>query len=126
MTFHFCHESIRQKSLTFFPMKKILIAMVGLSLLLTACGGGSTRDRFVQASIEVGCAMFEDPDSFGDFEALEEKTREVFAEYGLDIDDPEVEALSEEYQNDEDVLKEVQAGITDCAGDLFGEMMDAQ
>jgi len=110
-------------------MKKILISVIGLSLvlgLLVSCGGGSEKDRFVSASIEVGCAMFEDPEFFNDMTLVEQKTQDVFADYGFDInDDVAMEALANAYQNDEEVIKAVQEGITACAGDIFGDLMNS-
>ncbi|MFA4891506.1 MAG: hypothetical protein WC604_04145 [Candidatus Gracilibacteria bacterium] len=108
-------------------MKKILISIVGLSLmlgLLPACGGGSEKDMFVSASVELGCAMFEDPKFLKDYSLVEGKTKEIFAKYGFDTEDQTaMEALAAKYQEDEEVIKAVQEGITECAGDLFGSMM---
>lgn len=111
-----------------FLMKKVLISVIGLSLvfgMFTACGGGSEKDRFVSASVEVGCAMFEDPQFFNDMTLVEQKTREIFAKKGFDIDDDvAMEELANKYQYDEDVIKQVQEGITTCAGDIFGSLMN--
>lgn len=107
-------------------MKKFVVGVIGLSLilgLLVGCGQGSEKDRFIAASIEVGCAMFEDPAFFEDFTLMESKTTEVFADYGFDTDDEAAMMELEKYQEDEEVVKAVQEGITECAGDLFGDLM---
>ena len=107
-------------------MKKIallLVALLGVSLVLTACGA-SERDRFVNASVDVGCAIFDEPDLFSDRVALETKTLEVFAGYGFDVtDEVALDSLSEKYQYEEDVIKDVQDGITMCAAEMIGEAM---
>jgi len=79
---------------------------------------------FVSASVELGCAMFEDPKFLKDYSLVEGKTKEIFAKYGFDTEDQTaMEALAAKYQEDEEVIKAVQEGITECAGDLFGSMM---
>lgn len=109
-------------------MKKIAVLSVCilmLSFALTACGGGSEKDRFVAASIDVGCAIFDNPDFFSDMAAMEEKTMEIFGKYGFDVsDEAAMTVIAEKYQYEEDVIKAVQEGITECAGDLFGGMMN--
>lgn len=114
--------------LTFFLMKKILITFICASLFLSACGGfGSEKDRFVEASIAVGCAMFENPDDFADFTAVEEKTRTVFADAGFDVDDEmAMQELVDAYQYEEDVEKAVQDGITECALENYTELLDQE
>ena len=107
-------------------MKKFLIGFVGLSLILgwfAGCGQGSEKDRFVAASVEVGCAMYEDPAFFEDFSLVEQKTIEIFEEYGFDATSEEEMLALEIYQEDEEVIKAVQEGITGCAGDIFGDLM---
>lgn len=93
-----------------------------LSLLLSAmaCGAGSEKDKFINASIEIGCAMFKDPEFFKDFSKIEAKTKEIFAKYGFNTDDATaMQALADKYQNDESVKQALQDGITKCAGDVF-------
>jgi len=108
-------------------MKKLLISLVGLSLVLgvfAGCGMGSEKDRFISASVEVGCAIFDNPDLFADATAVDSKAIEVFSEYGFDATDEEAMlVLTEKYQNDEEILKAVQEGITDCAGDALSQML---
>ena len=108
-------------------MKRILISLIGLSLVLgvlAGCGMGSEKDRFINASIEVGCAIFENPDLFADAAAVDTKAIEVFSDYGFDATDEDaMMLLTEKYQNDEEVLKVVQEGITECAGDVLGQML---
>jgi len=105
-------------------MKKIAGLSIGLvtaSLLFTACGGASgEQDRFVQASVELGCLMFENPDAFNDFSALKTKSEEIFVKHGFDTKDTAaMEAIAEKFQADEDVIKAIQEGMTKCAGDAL-------
>jgi len=109
-------------------MKKLLSHVLLISLLLTSCSSSrvtvaSEKDRFVDASIEVGCAMFEDPAFFEDFSLVEQKTIEVFEQYGFDATNEEEMMALEIYQEDVGVIKAVQEGLTECAGDKFGDLM---
>lgn len=105
-------------------MKKFLsISLLTLLVFtLTACGSKSEKDRFVNASVEVGCAMFQDENFFQDFAKVEEKTKDVFAKYGFDVENEEqMSVVSQKFQQDEDVLKRVQEGIMKCAGNIFNK-----
>lgn len=107
-------------------MKKILtVSLMTIVLLtLTACGKGSEKDRFINASVEVGCAMFQDENFFNDFSKVEEKTKEIFTKYDFDVEnEEEMSVVSEKYQEDAEVLKGVQDGITKCAGNIFNKQL---
>jgi len=107
-------------------MKKILIVslMAILLLTLTACGKGSEKDRFINASVEVGCAMFKDENFFNDFSKVEAKTKEIFTKYDFNVDDEKaMSVISEKYQEDPEVLAGVQDGITKCAGNIFNKQI---
>jgi len=108
-------------------MKKILIVslMAILLLTLTACGKGGEKDRFVNATVEVGCAMFQDENFFKDLSNGNEKTKEIFAKYDFNIEGDEamnkMSALSLEYQKDPEVVQKIKDGITKCAGNTFNQ-----
>lgn len=107
-------------------MKKILVVslMAVVLLTLTACGKGSEKDRFVNASVEVGCAMFQDENFFKDFAKVESKTKEIFTKYDFNVEnEDEMKVVSEKYQQDEEVLQRVQEGITKCAGNIFNQKL---
>jgi len=110
-------------------MKKILIVslMAILLLTLTACCKGSEKDRFINATIEVGCTMFQDENFFSDLSQGEERTRAIFAKYDFDANnDEEMAVVSGKYQQDTEVKQRVQDGIKKCAGDIFNKNLFEQ
>ncbi|MBI4232757.1 hypothetical protein HY605_06010 [Candidatus Peregrinibacteria bacterium] len=103
-------------------MKKLIISVVASSLLLTACGSSTDsrpeKDRFIDASVELACMLFNSED-LGDA-SLEDKTKEVFAKYGFDVeDDAAMQKVAETYAEDPDVQKALEEALKECAGDLF-------
>lgn len=104
-------------------MKKLLIGIILGSLLLTACGKGGGKDekqRFIDASVEVACMVFESEDAFDPSVDWEAKTKEVFAKYDFDVeDDDAMNAIAAKYQNDEEVTKALEDAMKECAGDLL-------
>ncbi len=104
-------------------MKKLLSGLIVGSLLLTACGSGAEKpekERFIDASVEVACMVFESGDAFDPSVDWEAKTKEVFANHGFDVDDDAaMEAVAATYENDPDVEAALEAAMQECAGDLM-------
>lgn len=103
-------------------MKKLIVGAVLSTLLLTACGSGADsrpeKDRFIDASVELACMLFNSAD-LGDA-SLEDKTKEVFAKYGFDVeDDAAMQKVAETYAEDPDVQTALESALKECAGDLF-------
>ena len=73
-------------------MKKLLTGLILGALLLTACGkgGGNEKQRFIDASVEVACMIFESEDAFDPNVDWESKTKEVFAKYDFDVENDAV------------------------------------
>lgn len=104
-------------------MKKLLTGLILGSLLLTACGKGGEKDekqRFIDASVEVACMVFESEDAFDPSVDWEAKTKEVFAKYDFDVENDEaMNAIAAKYQNDAEVTKALEDAMKECAGDLL-------
>ncbi|MDA1060732.1 MAG: hypothetical protein O3B47_02985 [bacterium] len=105
-------------------MKKLLSSLVVGSLLLTACGSGGDskpeKERFIDASVEVACMVFESGDAFDPNIDWEAKTKAVFADHGFDVeDDAAMEAIAAKYENDPDIEAALEAAMQECAGDLM-------
>lgn len=100
-------------------MKKLLCSLVLISLVLTACSSAkSEKERFIDATVKVTCMVFESGDLLDP--ALEQKTKDIFTEYGFDVEDEEgMTEIASKYQNDADVQKAVEEALKECAGDLF-------
>lgn len=96
-------------------MKKIL-AVISLVVFMTACGAaGSEKERFVSASTEIACDIVKDQTLYSDMNKILALSKDVFAKYGFDIeDDAAMQALSEKYQADDEVIQAVQAGAMKC------------
>ena len=102
-------------------MKKIISLMALCSLMLTACGASSEADekqRFIDATVEVTCMIFESEDLLDP--SLEQKTKDIFAENGFDVEDEAaMEAIAGKYEDDPDVQSAVEEALAECAGDLM-------
>lgn len=100
-------------------MKKLLCSLVLVSLVLSACSSGkSEKQRFIDATVKVTCMVFESGDLLDP--ALEQKTKDIFTDYGFDVEDEEgMTEIASKYQNDADVQKAVEEALKECAGDLF-------
>jgi len=102
-------------------MKKIALLLVLSALVLTSCGGAlSERERFVAASVDIGCQLLEDPTMHDDMTAVLELTYSAFLEYGFDVEDEAyMTTLSETYQYDENITQDIQKGLIDQCSDLL-------
>ncbi len=113
------------------PMKKLISMLALSSLFLVACGGATNeadeKQRFIDATVEVTCMVFEAEDLLDP--SLEQKTKDIFADKGFDVeDDAAMEAVTAKYENDPDVQTAVEEALAECAGDLmkaFEEMGEA-
>lgn len=106
-------------------MKKLLCSLVLVSLVLTACSWGkSEKQRFIDATVKVTCMVFESGDLLDP--ALEQKTKDIFTDYGFDVKDEEgMTKIAAKYQNDADVQKAVEEALKECAPDFaktFGNL----
>lgn len=106
-------------------MKKLLCSLVLISLVLTACSSGkSEKQRFIDATVKVTCMVFESGDLLDP--ALEQKTKDIFTDYGFDVKDEEgMTEIAAKYQNDADVQKAVEEALKECAPDFaksFGNL----
>jgi hypothetical protein len=104
-------------------MKKLFIILSVSALLLSACNtaGGSEKERFISATVEVTCMIFESGDLLDP--ALEDRTKAVFEEHGFDVEDSEgMLAIASKYESDEEVQKAVEEALMECAGELFGAL----
>lgn len=103
-------------------MKK-LVSMALLSVfLLSACGAEKPeKERFIDATVEVACMIFDTENIAAlDEEKATKKTKDIFEKYGFDVeDDAAMEAVTAKYQQDEAVKKAVEEALLECAGDLF-------
>jgi len=107
-------------------MKKLLLSISTLSLLVfTACGAsGDEQQRYIDASIEATCMIFQSDDVFDP--ALQDEVKEVYDNYGFDADDEAaMEALNAKYENNTVVRDAITGGVEGCIGsvaDLFGDI----
>ena len=106
-------------------MKKLLCGLMLVSLVLTACSSGKTeKERFISATVDVTCMVFESGDLLDP--SLEQKTKDIFSDYGFDVEDEEgMTEIAAKYQNDADVQTAVEGALKECAGDLFEAFGDA-
>lgn len=106
-------------------MKKLLLGLVLVSLVLAACSSGKPeKERFIDATVEVTCMVFESGDLLDP--ALEQKTKDVFEKYGFDVEDEDkMNEIAARYQNDADVQKAVEEALKECAGDLLPALEEA-
>lgn len=103
-------------------MKKLLSLLALSSLLFVACTGATDeadeKQRFIDATVEVTCMVFEAEDLLDP--SLEQKTKDIFSEKGFDVeDDAAMEAVTAKYENDPDVQAAVEEALAECAGDLM-------
>lgn len=99
-------------------MKKLIIVVLLAGLLFIACAEKPEKDRFIDATTEVACMVFEANDVTDP--VLEQKTKDIFTDHGFDVgDEAAMEAIATKYENDEDVQKAIQDALKECAGDLF-------
>lgn len=96
-------------------MKKVL-AIISLVILMTACGAtGSEKDRFISASTEIACQIVKDQTLYSDMGKILQLSKDVFSKYGFDVENDEaMQALSEKYQADDEVIQAVQKGAMEC------------
>ena len=107
-------------------MKKLVLLMVASSLVLTACGEKPEKERFVDATVEVACAIFGSGD-FSDLAAMEAETKEIFADHGFDSSDDEaMKALTDKYSQDSSIEDALKVALEECAGDLLQGAEDVE
>jgi len=102
-------------------MKKIIITLIAVALILPACGAETEKERFIDASVELGCVLVQDPELFqgGDIEKALRTTQEIFAKHGFDTEE-ELMEIANIYEHDEDVVAAIREGAVECgAGTLF-------
>lgn len=109
----------------FIPMKKLLSLLLISILLFVACGKKPEKERFIDATVEVTCMVFESGDIFDP--ALEEKTKAIFEDHGFDVEDEAaMQEIAQKYQDDADVQTAVEEALKECAGDLFEGMEEEE
>jgi hypothetical protein len=102
-------------------MKKLFVTLSVVALLLSGCGQASEKDRFIDASVDATCLVFQADNLFDP--ALEEQAKAIFDDYGFDsTDDAAMTALQTKYQEDEDYMAAMQKAITDCGGDFMNSL----
>ncbi|MBT4917489.1 hypothetical protein HN709_00915 [Candidatus Peregrinibacteria bacterium] len=107
-------------------MKKLLVVLMAVSVFASGCSllQGSEKDRFVDATIEATCLIFQSDNIFDP--TLEDQAKEIYTNHGFDADDEDAMlALTEKYQEDPDVEAKITAGLEGCAGDILGGLTDA-
>ena len=107
-------------------MKKFLLILVAVSVFASGCSllNGSEKNRFVDATIEATCLIFQSDNIFDP--TLEDQAKEIYVNHGFDADDEDAMlALTEKYQDDPEVEVAITAGLEGCAGDLLGGLTDA-
>ncbi len=107
-------------------MKKLLALSLAGLFLFTGCFGKDSRpekDRFIDATKEVTCLVFGSEDILDP--ALENQTKEIFKNYGFDVDnEEEMLEIAKRYDADPDVQAAVEASLQECAGDLMDAFSD--
>jgi hypothetical protein len=110
-------------------MKKILSLLVIGALFLTACGKADKpeKERFIDATVEAACMVFEEGADLTDPNVdWETKTKDVFKKHGFPADDDAImEEISAKYENDEEVQKAVEDALKVCAKELMEAFGDA-
>jgi len=107
-------------------MKKLLAILAVFSVFLVGCLGGVKNEKqaFIDATVEATCLVFQSDNIFDP--ALEEQAKEIYKNHGFDTDDEEAMiALTEKYENDEDVQAAITQALEDCAGDFAAGFEDA-
>lgn len=107
-------------------MKKLLAVLVVFSVFLVGCLGGLKNEKqsFIDATVEATCLVFQSDNIFDP--ALEEQAKEIYRNHGFDTDDEEaMTALTEKYENDEDVQAAITQALEDCAGDFAAGFEEA-
>ena len=103
-------------------MKKFFALSLGLVLIISGCNlFSSEKDRFIDATVETTCLLFEAEDFFDP--ALEADVKEVYSKFGFDVEDEEgMQALTTKYESDEEVQAAILAALGSCseAPDLSG------
>lgn len=109
-------------------MKKLLAILTVCSVVLVGCLGGvkDEKQAFIDATVEATCLVFQADNIFDP--ALEEQAIAIYKAHGFDADDEEaMMALTEKYQDDEDVQAAITRALEECAGDFadaFADMAD--
>lgn len=95
-----------------------------MSLLLAGCSSGKPeKERFIDATVEVTCMVFQSGNILDP--GLEQKTKDIFDKHGFDIDDEKgMEEIAAKYENDEDVKNAVTKAIEECGGD-FAKLLES-
>lgn len=107
-------------------MKRSLFTLISIFVLISCedplnkTSEKSEKDRFIDASIEVACMVFESEEALDPSVDWEAKTKEVFAKHDFDVENDEVmNEIAAKYQNDPEVTKALENAMKECAGYLF-------
>lgn len=99
-------------------MKKLLALLLLPAILFVACAEKPEKERFIDATVEVTCMIFESEDILDP--ALEQQTKDIFVDHGFNVDDETaMQEIAARYENDADVQSAVEEALMKCAGDLF-------
>lgn len=106
----------------------MLVGIAVLAMALTVLSGcnlfKSEKQKFVDATIEATCYIFEQ-DNIMD-PTVEQAAKDIYKKYGFNTEnDEEMKALSEKYAQDKDVTDKIMAGIQECNPGLFSGGTDA-
>lgn len=107
-------------------MRKFLAGLVLFSVVLAGCskddgGAGDEKQRFIDATVEVTCLVFQSEDLLDP--TLEQKSKDVFTKYGFAIDDEAaMKAIADKYEDDKDVQEAVTKALDECGGELFKKL----
>ncbi|MCK9185889.1 hypothetical protein M0P48_00425 [Candidatus Gracilibacteria bacterium] len=101
-------------------MKKGLIILLSAVFLLSGCSFfnrfKSERSRFIEATSDALCLIFNSDDPRAPSQETLDKSMEVFSEYGFNNkDEAGMKAISDKY-NDEETNKTILKAIQECSG----------
>ena len=106
-------------------MKKLLIGIIGSSLVLTGClGGGNEKQAFIDATVEATCLIFQAEDIFD--QELTAQAEEIYVKYGFDPEDEAaMEELTKKYGDNEEVREAVTTAVASCSGEALKGLEEA-